>query len=341
MPQPLVTVLMPVYNTEKYVAESIESVLNQTFGDFEFLIIDDGSTDKSLEVIKSYDDKRIRVVKNEENIKLIATLNKGIDLSEGKYICRIDADDINVLNRLEKQFNIMESHPEYAACSSWIENFYDDGRENFIVKYEELHNSIRIKTLYQNHFCHPSSFIRKDFINKNNARFDKRFIHSEDYFFFVKLSEIGTLYNIQEVLVKVRKHGTNVSVLNSQIQNKNSILVIAYQLNKIGINTENINYDLYFRFFYATFDLSKEEIEIAEKLALEMINENLKSQYLPQKELVDFICFKWYHLCVNSTRYGLWIYNKFNTSPLSSYYNLNAYRKFRFIIKSSIKFNRY
>jgi len=339
MEVPLITVLMPVYNAEKYIAESIDSILNQTYTDFELLIINDGSTDNSVNIINSYHDKRIRLIHNEENIKLIETLNKGIGLAKGKYICRVDADDINCLTRLETQLNFLEQNPAFVACASWIETFYENSTKGGVVKYEEAHDDIRVKTLYQNHFCHPASFFRKDFIVENNFYFDKRFIHSEDYYFFVKLSELGQLHNIQEALVRVRKHESNVSVLNCDVQNKNSINVIKYQLGKIGIETDDIDFDLYYRFFYAAFDLNKSEIDTIENLILKIIDANKISQYLPHKKLVEFLAEKWYHLCVNSTRFGMWIYNKFSNSEIPKQINVNLYNNYKFIIKSALKYD--
>lgn len=340
MSVPLVTVLMPVYNTEKYISEAIDSVLGQTYEDFEFLIIDDGSTDNSVEIINSYSDKRIRLEKNIKNIKLISTLNKGIGLAAGKYICRFDSDDICYPTRIEKQVHFMETNPEFVACSSWIENFYEDLDRSEIIKYEENTDEIRIRTLYQNHFVHPGSFIRKDFLIKTGMLFDKSYIHSEDYHFFVKLSEIGKLYNIQEPLVKVRKHLSNVSVLNADIQNRNSINVIKYQLEKIGINTDDIDFELYFRFFYSSFDLSKGEIIKIERLIKNIIDANAISQYLPHQKLIYFLCDKWFHLCVNSTNYGLWPYTIFKNSELSKYISLTKYKEMKFKIKSIIKFRK-
>ena len=334
--QPLVTVLMPVYNAEKFLSEAIESILHQTFSDFEFLIINDGSTDNSLDIIKSYDDSRIRVVENDKNIKLIATLNKGFDLAKGAYICRMDADDISILSRLEKQTAVMLQNTDIIACGSWIENF-DDTYNKSITKYEEQHDDIRIRTLYQNHICHASTLLNKSLIDKYNIRFDSNFIHSEDYYFFVRLSELGMLYNIQEPLLRVRKHSNNVSVLNTKAQNENSINVINYQLNKIGIDASNIDYNLYFRFFYASFDFNKEEIEIIENIIFYIIEANQKSNYLSNKKLTDFLCEKWYHLCFNATTDGMWIYEKFEKSKLSKYYKINKYKKVRLLIKSIIK----
>ena len=117
---PKITVLMPVYNGEKYLRESVDSILNQTFTDFELLIINDGSTDSSMEILNSYSDSRIRIVTNEVNLRLIKTLNKGIDLATGEYIARMDCDDIADPKRLEIQLQYMEKHPDVAVCGTGV-----------------------------------------------------------------------------------------------------------------------------------------------------------------------------------------------------------------------------
>src|SRR5580698_9685158 len=108
---PKVTVLMPVYNGEKYIKEALESILQQTFIDFEFLIINDGSTDNSVSIIKSFNDNRIRLIHNEKNSGLVYSLNKGIGLSNGEYIARMDCDDVSIPERLEKQVGFLNSNP--------------------------------------------------------------------------------------------------------------------------------------------------------------------------------------------------------------------------------------
>jgi len=338
MKEPLVTVLMPVYNAEKYVGEAIESILNQTFTDFEFLIIDDGSTDDSAEIIRSYRDTRIRFVQNEENIKLIATLNKGINLSRGKYICRADADDINNLDRIERQVEFMERNPEYAACSSSIEIFYENNNKREIIIYEKETLEIRFKKLYQNHFAHPASFIRKSIIEENNLRFDEKYLHSEDFFFFVKLSEIGEMHIINQPLVKARKHFTNVSYLNAETQNKNSINVIKYQLSKIGIDHSKIDFDLYFRFFYKSFDFTKKEIVQIEELIINIIKANNINNYIASHKLNLHFCGLWYHLCNNSTYMGLWIFKRYRNSELNSYCcNIKLFKHIYLFFKSLMR----
>ena len=123
-----ITVLMPVYNGSRYLAEAIESILNQTFTDFEFLIIDDASKDNSLDIIKSYDDSRIRLVENDHNLGQTATLNKGIKIAKGKYIARLDQDDLSLPKRLEKQVKYLEDNPNICVVGSWWENIDENNR---------------------------------------------------------------------------------------------------------------------------------------------------------------------------------------------------------------------
>ena len=121
MRNPKITVLMPVYNGEKYLREAIGSILNQTFNDFEFLIINDSSTDSTREIILSYDDTRIRLEDNEKNIGLTHSLNKGLRLAKGKYVARMDADDISLPDRLEKQLAVIENNTDVSIVACWID----------------------------------------------------------------------------------------------------------------------------------------------------------------------------------------------------------------------------
>ena len=130
---PDISVLMPVFNSERYLKTAIESILNQTFQDFELIIVDDGSTDASENIIRSFESEKIFSYKNAGNIGLIATLNRGIDLCRGKYIARMDADDVSLPTRLEKQFNFLKKNPEYALVGSNAERI-DDKNKHLRVK---------------------------------------------------------------------------------------------------------------------------------------------------------------------------------------------------------------
>ena len=125
--EPLVTVLMPVYNGARYIRETIDSILNQTYTNFEFLIIDDASTDNTLDIIASYNDNRIVVARNEHNSKIVYTMNKGIQLAKGEFIARMDADDIALPQRLEKQAKYLVAHPEVSMVDVIMELIDENG----------------------------------------------------------------------------------------------------------------------------------------------------------------------------------------------------------------------
>ena len=151
----LVTVLMPVYNAEKYVKQAIQSILDQTYKSFELLIINDGSVDGSAHIIKSFQDPRIRFIENEKNLGLIATLNKGFDLSKGKYVARMDADDVAMPKRLKSQVAYMESHPEIGVYGS----AYADLKDNITGKttvFLQDHDSLKTILLFNSCMAHIS-----------------------------------------------------------------------------------------------------------------------------------------------------------------------------------------
>ena len=134
---PEITILMPVRNGEKYIKESIDSILKQTFTDFELLIMDDGSTDRTVERIERYTDERIRLIRRKHNF--IRNLNEGLELALGAYIARMDADDISMPERFVKQIAFMNSHPDIDCLGTWAIEIDDDGKEYFRKKMPITH----------------------------------------------------------------------------------------------------------------------------------------------------------------------------------------------------------
>jgi len=197
---PLVSVVMPVYNGDRYLREAIESILNQTFTDFEFIIINDGSTDKTEEIILSYDDKRISYVKNESNLKISETLNKGIALAQGEYIARMDADDISYPDRFEKQVLFMEENVDIGVCGTWLRTL---GDLNEVWQVPVSHKEISTQMLFNSCLMHPTVFIRKSLL-LNGYLYDDDFTCVEDYELWVRLSDKTLFHNIPEVLLDYR-----------------------------------------------------------------------------------------------------------------------------------------
>lgn len=227
---PKVSVLMPVYNAESYVGKAIESILDQTFNDFEFIIINDGSTDKSEEIILDYDDERIRYFKNQQNLKLVVTLNKGLDLARGEYIARMDSDDIALPERLMTQVQFMDQNPEVGVCGSNVEVF---GDWNFISDVSLTSNDLDSELLLKNPVFHPTVIFRKGLIDKSGIRFNPLFERLEDYFFWTELSMVTKIVNLEDVLLRYRWHKENISTLHKEIQYEKASEVILFKLHSV------------------------------------------------------------------------------------------------------------
>ncbi len=217
---PLVTVLMPVYNAETFLRHAIDSVLNQTFSRFEFLIIDDASSDSSLEIIQSYKDPRIRIIEHTKNQKLIATLNEGIKSARTDLIARMDADDISVPSRLQKQYDFMQKHPDYCIVGTSMKVIDEHGA--VIAEQEVLTDNVIMQQALDviNVFPHGSVMYRKTCLLQAGL-YNPRAYLVEDYELWTRLRHQGKLANISETLYLWRRNPQGESLTKSALQRRN------------------------------------------------------------------------------------------------------------------------
>ncbi len=213
---PKVTVLMPVFNGEKYIEEAIASILEQTFTDFELLIIDDNSTDRSFEIISSFNDTRLRVMQNEENKGLAKTLNFGLDLAKGKYTARMDQDDISYSNRLEKQVEVMDRSLDFGLVSTNCYQINSTGQvqENTILKNGIKGREVEWYLLWGNPIVHPSVMFRTELVKSLNGYPEIYRFHVEDYVLWHQLVELKSIVILNEPLLLLRKHNLNATELD-------------------------------------------------------------------------------------------------------------------------------
>lgn len=245
--RPIISVIMPAYNAENYLREAIDSILNQSFQDFEFLIINDGSTDHTEEIIFSYSDNRIKYIKNETNIKLIASLNKGLKLAQGKYIARMDADDISLKGRLEKQVYFMENNLDIGISGGQMEIF---GTARGDTDYPLSHDECLVRLLDQTCFSNNLFIIRTGLVQKYNFQFNKEYLHVEDYKFYTDVLQKIKGANLPDILTKYRQHNTSVTFKYFTIafENRKKIRV-EYIQNLLELNPQ-LAHDFYGRHSY-------------------------------------------------------------------------------------------
>lgn len=236
MDNPLISVIIPVYNREKFILEAISSILKQTIQSFEIIVIDDGSKDKSLELIRSYKDPRIIIIENSENEGVSLSRNKALDRALGKYIAYMDSDDVSHPKRFEKQLKILESNPEINACGCWLQCF--DSTSN-IIKHKKYHEEIQAQLILSNSMSLGATMIEKEAFEK--YRFDPAKLHVEDYDYWARSAWDCQFYNLQEVLYYYRAHNTQVSNLYLQIQREQDVAIKMSLLTKVIIKEKGIS----------------------------------------------------------------------------------------------------
>lgn len=205
--QPLITVLMCVHNDRNYIAAAARSILQQTFEDFEFLIIDDGSTDGTAELLDGLDDPRIRLYRNPANLGLTRSLNIGLDAARGSFIARMDGDDLSEPDRLDCQLRFMQDHPEVGLVGSSRTLIDEAGRTIAVATVVEDDLSIRHKSLLGNPFAHPSMMLRADLLRSRGLRYDESYQTAQDYDLWVRMLALTAGANLPRPLLRYRLRG--------------------------------------------------------------------------------------------------------------------------------------
>ena len=217
---PKVSIVMAVYNGKKYLREAIDSILGQSFQDFEFIIVDDASVDGSVDVIKGYQDPRIKLIINEENMRLPRSLNRGMSYASGEYIARMDADDISMPDRIEKQVLFMDAHPDVAASSGNYIVIDETGKQHYLEKVRRGKQLERY-VLLPSPLVHPAATFRRSLLNEGYW-YDEKYSSSQDYDLWLRIHEKYSLDNISETLLQYRIHGSSTSLTKREQQLQNA-----------------------------------------------------------------------------------------------------------------------
>lgn len=331
---PKVSILMPVYNADKYLNEAVDSILNQTFKDWELIIINDGSTDRSRELLSQIADNRVIIVDNEKNLGLIDTLNKGINHCKGEYIARMDADDISIPERIEKQVQFMDNHPRHIMCGTNALVIDNNGKVTGKIRNLTDNRFLQINLLFSNPFIHPSMMIRSDIL-KNNL-YDKQYKHIEDYELWCRIALLGEVANLENDLLFYRWHDSNISVINAETQIRSKKEINKRQLERFGLSPDdnelyahNITFNLYH--LGAKQEISVDRINDVEEWFNKLSIQNKRLNLFPQTDFIAFICSRWLVLCLSQKRYSRILnpkFAKYNPATISRvFYLLDTLRK--------------
>ncbi len=283
----LVSVVLPVYNGEKYLAESLDSLLAQTYQNWELVIINDGSTDGTENLISKYQDKRIRYLPNDGNKGIIFSLNRGLRESNGVYIARLDADDIALPHRLEKQVGFLSENPDYALCGSYFQTIDSNGRFLKNVRFPANNRDAQSYLLLHNCFCHSAIMMRTSIAKE--LKYDEKFQVCEDYDLWYRISRTGKILNLPEFTTLYRVHDNNMSTRKSEIMFAHVNKINKRILDDLGIEYSKTELDAHSNAlsYNAPFFKDPDKIQILENWMVKLYS------YLKKTDHYNaFLCYK-------------------------------------------------
>ena len=332
---PQITVLMPAYNAELYIGEAVASILAQSYTDFELLIINDGSTDKTVEIVRGFSDERIRLFSNDSNLGIVSSLNHGIELARGAYIVRMDSDDISRRERLARQITFMNSHTQLGISGTWIRLF---GKQpGWVVKSPVGQENVLAYTIFDNPMFHPTVIMRSSLIKKFNLRYDHEFSRTEDYRFWQQGSRFFPMDNLSEPLVNFRVHEKSVTATTEDVMRKQTNAILRQQLLKIGIEPTEAELESHHTISRGYRLKSNSAVLYSENWLLKLRRNNQQMGYVNDYAFLNVLGMIWFRLCLNSSPLGWWILRRYCRSPLSLGYKPDWQEYLRFI--SSIAFH--
>lgn len=309
---PRVTVLLPVFNGERYLRQAIASILGQTWRDLELLVIDDGSSDASATLAASYADARVRLHRHPSNQGLLATLNEGLDLARGEYVARMDADDVAHRDRLARQVRYLDAHPEVAVLGTGVRNFGESTR-SWTSKCDP--SAIRARLLFESALTHSSVMLRLDTLRRHGLHYDPAYPHAEDWALWVAITEHSAAASLPGRLQYYRTHAGQVSKTFLREQLRSIRRLQAYQLARLGVEASEEELDLHDQISSGVFTPSVPFLERTERWLCRVAAAG--HRVLPAADaaaLEEEVAFRWARVCRRSPR--LAALRLFRASPL-------------------------
>ena len=332
MTAPKVSVVMPVYNGEHYVREAIDSVLNQTFKDFELIVINDGSTDGSAQVIESYRDSRIIFLCNSENTGLANVRNKGLDVASGEYIAWLDCDDISLPRRLEKQVALLDADPRIGLCGTWVRTI--GGSTEDVWKYLTDPEFLRARMLFDDPLATSSVMMRAACVREPKLRFNLEHPPAEDYELWERISREWKISNIPEILTLYRLHAMQTSLVKAQKQ-KDSVWVIQNRLLlQLGIEATDDEKRLHLDIGVGwRFLPDLDRIMLTETWLLKIAQANRVRKIFPEDALRRVLAERWLFAISAAAQIGLKAWALYHRSELSKWANKRLWRLARLFLR--------
>jgi glycosyltransferase involved in cell wall biosynthesis len=312
-----IAVIMPVYNGEKYIKESIQSILNQTFGDFLLVVVDDCSTDGTQEIVKSFNDNRIIYIKNDENVGSVKSRNIALKAADSEYVAILDADDIAEPKRFEIQNAFLDNNPDFGVVTTPAQLIDSSGKKISKISKEIVPpEKIAATLLFHNIFAHSSAMIRRSVMPE---KYEPDTVPAEDVDLWLKMIKNTKFITINKPLTKYRVHTEGISKRFSERKREIMKKLLRTQLNKIGIQPSEEELEIHMNNFgYAGSDIIQHLNQRSAWLQ-RLIIANQTTRVYNDKIFKSVVEEKWLDTCRSNTKIGPLVFIKFISSPLTSY----------------------
>jgi hypothetical protein len=291
---PKVSVIIPYYNAAKYLEAAVRSVLEQTYRDYELILIDDGSADESSGVIRNINDSRIRLYRNEKNIGIPAARNQGIQYAKGKYIAWLDSDDLSLPDRIQKQVLLFDKNPKLGLCGTSVQTLGAPVDMEWCYPYSS--ELLRCRMLLDNPFATSSIMMRAEALRKGSFKFDTKFSVAEDYDLWEKISRDWETTNIQEILTRYRIHQTQSSLGHDKkkISRDNVWNIQSRLLNGLGIAASEEEKNLHLEIGVGwRFPTTAEGFDSVGKWLRKLLKANVEHRCFDPHKLKDVLAERW------------------------------------------------
>lgn len=293
--KPIISVIFPVFNASQHLKEAIGSILSQNYQNFEIIIINDGSTDKSEEILKSYKDSRLKIITHRINKGLVYTLNEGFRHCRGKYIARMDADDIAQQNRFTTQASYLDNNPDIDVVGSSIRVF---GIDNYFWTLPSNPMEVDAHSLFRCSLAHPSIMMRKTSVEQYKLTYSNLYPDAEDYFLWAKiLAQGGKLANIKETLLRYRTHNTQIGYKNKKQINSTRRIYHWQLLNRLKINANIKELALHHGIATLTSAKNKRELLAKRDWLIKLISANRQYGSYDNKIFMNLCAEYWMDNC--------------------------------------------
>ena len=307
---------MPLYNTAPFVRAAVESVLAQTFADFELLVVDDASTDGGPEQVEALGDSRVRLLRTPGQGGPAAARNRGLAEARGRHVAFFDSDDVAAPAMLAELLAFLQSHPEYRMAAGWLETIDGQGRATGAPEgYRDRPEKLSATMLFRN--CLPTSTLLMDRRCLEGARFDETLTIASDFDLWARLAVAHPAAVLPRKLAQYRCHSQNITHRKQALAAECLERIFRRQLGRLGVKASAEEHALHRQLAQLTIGTTKETVGAIESWLLKLAEANAKSAVYPVKAFCETLADQWYSACHSACGHGFWTWRRFRGSLLA------------------------